>query len=179
MRKIWERALAAAKDFFSGYKVGGPVEMTVRTAGILDDPDPSDTSYDDLVKQRLAPHFSLLDLPGFRMAEGLYPNTDTVRSDTAWVVQPDLWLVWRDKQIKLVDSLRRERHSMGAGPIMGIVDYAAAAQAITLAMQAMDEGIPNGQRKRVEESLVLLWEGTLHLRTWLEAKGYYTTTRRS
>lgn len=82
------------------------------------------------------------------------------------------WLAWRDKQIKVLESLRRETHSMGATPVSGLVDYAAAGQAIELAFQALDEGIPNGQKERCEVALNLLRDGVETLREWMRAKGY-------
>lgn len=86
------------------------------------------------------------------------------------------WLTWRDSQLYRLEAQRREHHSMGAVPIPGLVDYAAAAQAISMAMMALDEGLPNGQRLRCEIALDLLTEGADRLRTWMLAKGYSAPT---
>lgn len=102
------------------------------------------------------------------------PKRAKAQADYAMVVQVDLWLAWRDAQIKKVEGLRREKHdpALNPRPIPNIVDYAAAAQAITLALQATDESIPNGQRERTEAAVVLMEEGLKHLKTWLEVRGY-------
>ena len=98
----------------------------------------------------------------------------TAEANYVNVVQADLWLQWRDEQIKLVESLRREKFdpTLNPRPIANLVDYAAAAQAIELAMQALDESLPNGQRARSEQALKLATEGLTQLRTWMTVKGY-------
>lgn len=93
------------------------------------------------------------------------------------VVQDDLWLAWRDDQIKRVEGLRRERHTLGAAPVKGLVDYSAAGQAVTTAMAALDEGLPNGQKERCEAALVLAREGLKQLEAWMSVKGYDTQKR--
>lgn len=85
---------------------------------------------------------------------------------------PELWLAMRDNLLAELESLRRERHSVGATPLPDFVDYAPAAQAISQAMMALDEGIPNGQRRRVEVAFLILREGSMRLEAWLKEKGY-------
>ena len=80
------------------------------------------------------------------------------------------WLAQRDAVIVSLEQLRRCPQKGGAVPVVGVVDYAAAGQAIELAMQALDEALPNGQQQRIEVAMQLLEMGHRALKTWVEAK---------
>lgn len=80
------------------------------------------------------------------------------------------------KHLQLQMELRqREKPTMDATPIPGVVDYAVGGSALDLAMAALDEAIPSGQRERVEFAAALATEGYLIMLKWLRAKGYTIT----
>lgn len=154
----------SSKESFFGEKLGGLNPL-------------SKVAADALVRSaRLSPAFSMPYGGATPHPESVFEGLGQVqfRDDTANVVQADLWLQWRDSQIKLVESLRREKFNpaLTPRPIANIVDYAAAAQAVELAMQALDESLPNGQKERSEQAFTLATEGLKHLRTWLTVRGY-------
>ena len=70
------------------------------------------------------------------------------------------------------ESHRRERPTLDAAPIAGVLDYAAAAQAITHGLHHLDEALPNGQKERAEAGLMLALAGVIELAKWMRAKGY-------
>jgi len=67
---------------------------------------------------------------------------------------------------------QREKPTMNATPLDGVIDYAVGGSAMDLATSALDEAIPNGQRLRVQFAAALASEGWMIQLAWLRAKGY-------
>jgi hypothetical protein len=70
------------------------------------------------------------------------------------------------------ESYRREKPTLDATPITGVLDYAASCQAVSLAVHHLDEALPTGQAERVAASYPMLLLGVIELGKWLQAKGY-------
>ena len=70
------------------------------------------------------------------------------------------------------ETHRREKPTLDATPITGVLDYAASCQAVSLAVHHLDEALPTGQAERVAASYPMLLLGVIELGKWLQAKGY-------
>lgn len=70
---------------------------------------------------------------------------------------------------------RREETTMDASPLKPSeiqLDYAFAGTKIDAAKHHLDEGLPNGQKRRSEAAFRLLRTGVEELGVWMRAKGY-------
>lgn len=87
-------------------------------------------------------------------------------------------MILDDKQrqdlLNELEALRRDRKTMDANPVKDpdIRDYAACGTMISAAVHALDESIPNGQKRRTEVAAKLLLIGVVELNAWLRAKGF-------
>jgi hypothetical protein len=79
----------------------------------------------------------------------------------------------RRKQLLLdAEAHRREKPTLDAQPLVGLVDYAAAGTMLQLGIHHWDESIPTGQKRRTELAAQLVTEGVVDTLQWLKAKGY-------
>ena len=78
-------------------------------------------------------------------------------------------------KIEAIEALRRERMDprLRVVPVEGI-DYAGAGLLVQHALAALDEGIPNRQRMRVQTAIMALVEGTSDMVRWAWANGYFS-----
>lgn len=90
-------------------------------------------------------------------------------------------MIYNDKEradlLAEVEQQRREKPTLNAWPLNGhpeLRDYAGSGAMISAAIHHLDEGIPTGQKRRVELALDLLVTGAHDLTAWLRAKGYDT-----
>lgn len=77
-------------------------------------------------------------------------------------------------KIEGIEALRREKTDprLRTLTVEGI-DYAGAGLLVQHALAALDEGIPNRQRMRVQTALMALVEGTSDMVRWAWANGYF------
>lgn len=71
-------------------------------------------------------------------------------------------------------ALKREHTTLDTVPVMTVADYGASGQALSLAIQELDEAVPNGQRVRVECAMRAAKLALTEYDNWLRAKGYNT-----
>lgn len=77
-------------------------------------------------------------------------------------------------KIEAIEALRREKTDVRLRTVtVDGIDYAGSGLLVQHALAALDEGIPNRQRMRVQTALMALVEGTSDLVRWAHANGYF------
>ena len=71
-------------------------------------------------------------------------------------------------------TLKREHTTIDTVPVMTVADYGGSGQALSGALQELDEAVPNGQRVRVECAMRAAKLALTEYDAWLRAKGYNT-----
>jgi hypothetical protein len=71
-------------------------------------------------------------------------------------------------------ALKREPTTLDTVPVMTVADYGGSGHALSLAVQELDEAVPNGQRIRVECAMRAAKLALVEYEAWLRAKGYNT-----
>jgi len=74
--------------------------------------------------------------------------------------------------IKAAEDNRRERQTMDATPMPGVLDYSHSGNIMELAMGHLRESVPNGQKERTEQAFRALKLAMQNQEAWLRAKGY-------
>lgn len=67
---------------------------------------------------------------------------------------------------------RRERPTVNAGPIAGVMDYAQSGSVMELCMAHLRESIPSGQRLRTVHAWHAMKEAVKQQELWLRQRGF-------
>ena len=76
------------------------------------------------------------------------------------------------ENLAAAETMRRERPTVNAGPIAGVMDYSSSGNVMELAMAHLRESIPSGQRLRTVHAWHAMKEACKQQELWLRQRGF-------